>query len=114
MRELCLALPEAVEKPFGDHTSPAWRVNDKFFVMMPDDGVSVMCKAPKGVQEMLIASDALRFFRPKYVGHIGWVGVQLDLPKPPDWGEIGEMIVESFCLVAPKRVVAAWEASRAH
>ena len=42
-----------------------------------------------------------------YVGHIGWVGVRLDLPEAPDWDELAEMIAESYCLTAPKRLAAA-------
>ncbi len=106
VRAICLGLPEVVEKPFGDHTSPAFRVHDKFFVMMPDDGSSMTLKAPKGVQAILVASDPDRFFVPKYVGHIGWVGVRLDLRAQPDWGELAEMIIESYCMTAPKRLAA--------
>jgi hypothetical protein len=106
VRAICLELPEVVEKPFGDHTSPAFRVRDKFFVMLPDDGSSMTLKAPKGVQAILVASDPERFFVPKYVGHIGWVGVRLDLRRQPDWNELAEMIVESYCLTAPKRLAA--------
>ena len=52
LREICLALPEATEKPFGGHTDPTWRVRDKIFAMYSDnhhgDGVvSVQCKAPR-------------------------------------------------------------------
>ena len=71
IRRMCLALPDAVERPFGDHTSPAFRVRDKFFVMTSEDGSSMTLKAPKGVQAVLVASDPGRFFVPKYVGHIG-------------------------------------------
>jgi hypothetical protein len=106
VRAICLALPEAVEKPFGDHTSPAFRVRDKFFVMMADDGSSMSLKAPKGVQGILIQSDADRFFVPKYVGSKGWIGVRLDLRAEPDWDEMAEMITESYCLTAPKRLAA--------
>jgi hypothetical protein len=67
-------------------------------------------KAPKGVQGILVASDPARFFVPRYVGHIGWVGVRLDLPAEPDWEELAEMITESYCLVAPKRLAAQVEA----
>ncbi|HTU37076.1 MAG TPA: MmcQ/YjbR family DNA-binding protein [Acidimicrobiales bacterium] len=106
IRRMCLALPDAVERPFGDHTSPAFRVRDKFFVMTSEDGSSMTLKAPKGVQAVLVASDPGRFFVPKYVGHIGWVGVRLDLDEPPDWDELAEMIAESYCLTAPKRLAA--------
>lgn len=106
IRKLCLALPEAVERPFGDHTAPAFRVRDKFFAMVTEDGSSVTLKAPKGVQSVLVASDPARFFVPRYVGHIGWVGVRVDLTDPPDWDEIAEMITESYGLTAPKRLAA--------
>jgi hypothetical protein len=106
VRAICLALPEAEERPFGDHTAPAFRVRDKFFVMTSEDGTSVTLKAPRGVQALLVGSDPARFFVPKYVGHIGWVGVRLDLPQQPDWGELAEMITESYCLTAPKRLAA--------
>jgi hypothetical protein len=106
IRALCLALPEAEERPFGDHTDPAFRVRDKFFVMVVGDGSQMSVKAPKGVQGILVASDPERFFVPRYVGHIGWVGVRLDLPTEPDWDELAEMITESYCLIAPKRLAA--------
>ena len=63
-------------------------------------------KAPKGVQGILVASDSERFFVPKYVGPKGWVGVRLDLHDPPDWDEVAELIAESYCLTAPKRLAA--------
>ncbi len=102
VRAVCLGLPEAVEKPFGGHTSPAFRVRDKFFVMLAEDGSTMSLKAPRGVQGILIESDPERFFVPKYVGSKGWVGVRLDLRLPPDWDEMAELITESYCLVAPK------------
>ena len=63
-------------------------------------------KAPKGVQAVLVASDPGRFFVPKYVGHIGWVGVRLDRTGALDWDEVAELIAESYCLTAPKRLAA--------
>ena len=106
VRAICLRLPEVVEKPFGGHTAPAFRVRDKFFVMTSEDGSSLTMKAPPGVQTILVGSDAERFFVPKYVGPKGWIGVRLDLRRQPDWDELAEMIVESYCLTAPKRLAA--------
>ena len=111
IRAICLALPEAVEKPFGGHTAPAYRVRDKLFVMTSEDGTSLTMKAPKGVQQVLVEGNPDRFFVPKYVGPKGWVGVRLDLKEAPDWEEVEELIMESYCMTAPKRVVAAWEAT---
>ena len=103
VRAICLALPEAEERPFGGHTAPAFRVRDKLFVMTSEDATSMTMKAPKGAQPILVASEPERFFVPKYVGPKGWVGVRLDLRQQPDWDEMAEMIAESYCLTAPKR-----------
>ena len=48
VRAICLALPEAEERPFGGHTAPAFRVRDKLFVMTSEDGTSMTMKAPRG------------------------------------------------------------------
>ncbi len=107
VRAIALALPEAEEKPFGGHTSaPAFRVRDKFFVMLNEDGSEMNVKAPKGVQGILVASDPERFYVPRYVGPKGWVGVRLRMGAKPDWDEVAEMITESYCLIAPKRLAA--------
>jgi hypothetical protein len=112
IRAICLALPEAAEKPFGGHTAPSYRVRDKLFVMTGEDRTYLTLKAPRGVQKILVNSDPERFFVPKYVGSKGWVGVRLDLAAAPDWGELAELMYESYCLTAPKRLVAQMEISR--
>jgi hypothetical protein len=112
IRAICLGLPETVEKPFGGHTSPAFRVRDKMFVVIAEDQTSMTVKAPNGVQGILVNADPERFFVPKYVGSKGWVGVRLDLAAPPDWEEMAEVIYESYCLLAPARLVRQWESAR--
>jgi hypothetical protein len=112
IRKTCLALPEAVEKPFGGHISPGFRVRDKLFVVISEDRSYMTLKAPEGVQRILVNSDGERFFVPPYVGSKGWVGVRIALNKAPNWDEVAEMIYESYCLTAPKRLVARLEAAR--
>ena len=105
VRAVCLALPEAEERPFGGHTAPAFRVRDKIFVMTHDeDGGTVTLKAPPGAQQVLVGDDPARFFVPAYVGPKGWVGVRVGVSA--DWDEVAEMITESYCLIAPKRLAA--------
>jgi predicted DNA-binding protein (MmcQ/YjbR family) len=104
LREICLSLPEAVEKPFGGHTAPAFRVRDKLFLMTGEDGRTMTFKAGPGVQEALVASDPERFFVPAYVGGKGWTGARLDVEQ--DWDELDELIRDSYRLIAPKRLVA--------
>jgi len=104
LRSISLALPEAVEKSFGGHTSPAFRVRDKLFVMVSEDQRTVTLKAAAGVQEALVRSDPTRFFVPAYVGHKGWVGISLEVDQ--DWDELAELIEDSYRMTAPKRVSA--------
>jgi predicted DNA-binding protein (MmcQ/YjbR family) len=104
IREICLSLPEAAEKPFGGHTAPSFRVRDKHFVMTSEDGSSMTFKAGPGVQEALVAENPDRFFVPAYVGSRGWVGARLDTGH--DWDELAELIEDSYRLIAPKRLSA--------
>ena len=69
LRGICLALPEVMEKPFGGHADPTWRVRDKIFVMFNgsdhgDGELSLWCKAPPGAQDILVGGDPARFFVP--------------------------------------------------
>src|SRR5881275_2223548 len=70
LRRLCLALPEVTERL--SHGEPTWFVRGKkTFVMFSDhhhdDRLAFVCAAPDGAQEMLVANDPERFFRPPYV-----------------------------------------------
>jgi predicted DNA-binding protein (MmcQ/YjbR family) len=107
LRTVCLAFPEATEKPaWGD---PSWRIRDRIFAMQKgnyDGGrPSLWLKAPAGAAEVLVSSDQDRFFVPPYVGQKGWIGVYLDSPDL-DWEELGDLITDSYRLIAPKRLVA--------
>ncbi|QXJ25582.1 MmcQ/YjbR family DNA-binding protein [Actinomadura graeca] len=104
VQEICLALPEAAEKPFGGHTAPSFRIREKLFLMTSEDGLSMMFKAGPGVQEALVGESPERFFVPKYVGSKGWVGARLDVEQ--DWAELAELIEDSYRLIAPKRLSA--------
>ena len=110
LRDICLTLPEAVEKPFGGHTAPSFRIRDKLFVMTSEDGQSMTFKAGPGVQQALVSSSPERFFVPAYVGPKGWVGARLDVDQ--DWDEIAELIEDSYRMIAPKRLVGLLDERR--
>lgn len=101
LRTICLALPEAVEKETWEH--PTFRIRDKIFAMVhaTDGRLGVWCKAPAGVQAILVEAAPDRFFRPPYVGSKGWIGIWLD---DPDWDEITDIIARSWQMTAPKRL----------
>ena len=104
LRSICLALPESIEQSEGGVGNPSFKVRDKIFAMQHgmDGRPSLWCKAPEGVQKMLVQSNPERFFVPPYVGHHGWVGIWLDVEI--DWDELADLVEESFRMTAPKRL----------
>lgn len=108
LRTIALALPEAIEA--GGVAEHTFRVRAKIFALYQDnhhgDGrVATWCKAAPGVQGLLVSADPGRFFAPPYVGPKGWIGIRLD--GDVDWHEVGDLIRESYRLIAPKRLVSA-------
>jgi nucleoid-associated protein YgaU len=53
--------------------------------------------------DALVSSDP-RFGRAKYVGHKGWV--DMDVSEVDDWEEVKTLVGESYRLIAPKRSLA--------
>jgi predicted DNA-binding protein (MmcQ/YjbR family) len=106
VRKLCLALPDATEKTaWGE---PTFRIKDKMFAMYADADnhhgsgrPAVWIKSTLDNQQMLIASNPDRFYKPAYVGPNGWVAVFLD--KKPPWAEIKDLLEDGYQLAAPKR-----------
>ncbi len=105
LRALCLALPEAEERTTWEHQT--FRVRDKIFAMYVTrhtGAAGLWCKAPPGVQQMLVEADPEKFFRPPYVGPKGWIGVHLD--GHIDWTEIDALVRRSWVMTVPKRLAA--------
>jgi hypothetical protein len=112
LAEICLALPEAAQVPAANHAS--FQVRGKNFAWYLDDHhgdgrVALVCKAPRGVQHELIASDPSKFFMPAYLGPKGWIGLRLDLETGVDWAEVTELVRDSYLLIAPRRLAASVE-----
>lgn len=84
---LCRTLPEATVTTHDRHLgfqvrgAPLpWFVDDEH----GDGRLGVLCKAPPGENSSLVVSNRHRFYRPRYVGKRGWVGLCLDL-HDVDW-----------------------------
>jgi hypothetical protein len=101
LRIICLALPEAIEKTTWE--IPTFRVRGKIFAMAHDPG-TVWCKAPRGVQTILVEAAPDRFFVPPYVGHKGWIGFRLNVTT--DWDEVSALIQRSYRMTAPRKLAA--------
>ena len=103
---LCRTFPEAAVTTHGPHLG--FQVRGRTFCWYVDDEggdgrVAVLCKAPQGENAGLVASDPHRFYLPRYVGKRGWVGLRLD-HQDVDWGEVAELVADSYRLVAPRRL----------
>lgn len=107
IRELCLALPETSERPSHGHPTFFIREKRSFLRLLDDhhgDGrFALWCAAGDGVQQMLVAADPERFFRPPYVGHRGWLGLRLD--RDLLWDEIAGIVEDAYAEVAPPSLV---------
>jgi predicted DNA-binding protein (MmcQ/YjbR family) len=105
VRRICLKLPEAYEEEtWGQAT---FRVAKKIFAMAGGHDPAkpaVSVKVSRQDQQALLAQGD-PFFFPAYVGPKGWIGVDLT-SGGLDWAEMEELIVDSYRLIAPKRLAA--------
>jgi hypothetical protein len=114
LREIIATLPETSEKL--SHGAPTWWGGKKTFATYHDGHYDegrrgVWIKAADGAQQDLCAADPERFYRPKYLGPSGWVGLRLE--GRVDWAEVRALLVEGYRLVAPKRALAQLDAAPA-
>ncbi|HEY2421324.1 MAG TPA: MmcQ/YjbR family DNA-binding protein [Neobacillus sp.] len=105
VRNICLALPEAVEHidGFGHNT---FKINGKSFVISgeSENGFRLSFKSDRETQELLLLKE--RFFKSPYIGHHGWVSIQN--PDMEDWDELTDLFQEAYLRAAPKRLVKKW------
>lgn len=100
LRRICLRLPGTSETVSWGH--PTFKAGGKTFCVLERyKGHLTMCF-------QLPASDAAaalgdtRFFKTPYVGSKGWVSLIVD--TPPDWNEVAELALKSYCQTAPDRL----------
>jgi hypothetical protein len=106
LRLAALSLPEAEERETWGH--PTFRVRDKMFAALADDGSQASVKATRQEREALLAAAPETFGIPAYVGRHGWVSIQLATADPV---EVGELLTEAWRQTAPKRLVATYDAT---
>ncbi|WP_040492690.1 MmcQ/YjbR family DNA-binding protein [Ilumatobacter nonamiensis] len=105
LRDLCLELPDAYEERAWVGTR--WMVRKRTFAHVL--GVRVDDAAPSVVLSFRSAGEELETLR--HVGHpfvvLGWgrdaMGLVLDAET--DWGEVRELVQDSFCVLAPKKLI---------
>jgi len=101
---LCTSLADVEERT--SHSRPVWFRKGKAFVYLHPDGhhqntfPHLWVAAAPGRQEELVAAFPDRFFRPPYVGHLGWVGVRMH--DPLDWDAVAALVRDAWEAAAPR------------
>jgi predicted DNA-binding protein (MmcQ/YjbR family) len=105
LRAICLGLPEAWEQPAWAGTR--WLIRNRNFahVLAVDspsgpDTMLIFRSAPPEVE--VLHRSGHPFFQPG--ASPSAVGMVIDAGV--DWAEVAELLTESYCLVAPKKLVA--------
>ena len=108
LRRIALALPETEEKVAWE-VDITFRVRDKIFAIMGQDGAQASIKATLEAQQALVASEPETFSVSAYTGRYGWTSVVLARVSAE---ELAELVEDAWRRTAPKRLVAAFDISR--
>lgn len=100
VRRLALSLPEAVEASHFGH--PDFRVRNKIFASLPNDGRSVNLKTTPVNLDALLTADP-DTFSDAWNGR--WVGARLDRVE---LSLLRELLTDAWSLTAPKRLAASF------
>ena len=108
LRAACAHLPDAYEEHPGQGVR--WRVRKRTFVQLftvdsggaESDLVTGITFRSSGAELDALRRAGHPFFRPGW-GH-DMVGMIID--HDVDWQEVAELVTESYCLLAPKKLVA--------
>jgi YjbR len=104
LRSVCLRLPETVEKQVWAGTQ--WRIRNRMFahvltIDFADGPVTVMTFRSSGPELDALRGAGQPFFRPAWGANL--VGMVLDTGV--NWDEVTELLIESYCVLAPRKLV---------
>lgn len=102
VQSCCLFFNETEEKV--SHGFPIFSVRGKQFATYSlnhhgDGKVALLLNASIESQTMLVESAPKIFFKPPYIGHKGWVGVELN--KGLKWSRVQQLTFEAYVRTAP-------------
>lgn len=101
LRERCKQLPEVNEqRQFGD---PVFKAGKKSFISVHSNNARVSLMLWVGLEQQGVMTFDTRFTIPKYMGHNGWI--VLDVEDKLDWDEIEALLMISYRHFALKRML---------
>jgi predicted DNA-binding protein (MmcQ/YjbR family) len=106
VRKFCLALAGTEEKiAWGE---PTWRAGGRIYAMYASSGShhtdgrsAVWLKCTPTNQEFILRANSSRYFKPPYVGPVGWIGAYVE--GRVNWREIESLIEDAYELNVPPR-----------
>ncbi|MCY3882125.1 MAG: hypothetical protein F4Z77_06015 [Dehalococcoidia bacterium] len=96
VRELALALPETAEKP--SYGTPGFRVGDRLFARLHQDGESLVLRMDRDEREALAEAEPEKFFWTPHYDRHQWIQVRL---VAVDREELLELLQDAWRLRAP-------------
>jgi hypothetical protein len=119
LRQICLGLPEAYEEPAW--VGIRWRIRKRTFAHAltvdpehqvvigraagTDEPVCLMTFRAAGAELEALVRSGHPFFKASWGENV--VGIVFD--DDVDWDEIAELLTDSYCVLAPKRLAATVE-----
>ena len=105
LRAVCLGLPEVQEEPAW--TGTRWRIRKRTFAHVltidsADGPITVMTFRSSGGELEVLWDSGHPFFRPGWGTNV----VGMVLADGTDWEEVAELLTESYCVLAPKKLIA--------
>jgi len=105
LRAICLALPDVYQEQ--SWAGQRWKIRNRNFahvlaVDSPSGPVTVMSFRSSGPELDVLHKSGHPFFRPGWGNNV--VGMVLDAAT--DWEEVAELLTESYCIMAPKKLAA--------
>ena len=105
LRSICGALPDAYEEQAW--TGRRWRIRTRTFahvltVDSPKGPVTVVTFRSEGPDLDVLRQTGHPFFSPGWGTNV--IGMVLD--GGVDWEEVGELMTDSYCILAPKKLAA--------
>lgn len=100
VRELALSLPATTEKP--SYGTPGFRVRDRLFARIREEGVLVLWRESEEEKEALVEAESGKFFTTPH--YDGYPNILIRLGAV-DREELAELVEESWRLRAPESLV---------
>lgn len=102
LRKVVLGLPGVAEHE-GWAGQPAFKVQNKGFAYLSEDGTRLLLKALREEQEALVAEDPAVYAPSWTSGRFAWLDVDV---AAADDQELQELVTEAWRLTAPRYLIA--------